>query len=368
MPFTAEEQERYARHFVLREIGPDGQEKLRSSKVLVIGAGALGGTALLSLAASGVGTLGIAEFDRVELSNLQRQTLYTASDVGRDKLDAAVEALQARNPYVTVRPHHGRVTPENLPALLEPYDFVLDCTDRFETKFLINDACVLERKPYCHAGVIRFEGQVLTYLPGRGPCLRCLLGSVPAGSPTCAESGVLGAVTGVIGSLQALEAIKYLLGIGNPLVGRVFRFDGLTMETRVAPFPHRNPDCPVCGENPTVHSLIQPGVREQYEVSICGTEEPARETDFRTFFRTRTESDLLLDARETELRKFGGIPGSLPYPATDEGLPKDRRIFVYCQTGEKSAELVRRLTARGYDAYNLAGGFRAYLRLDDSMS
>ena len=368
MPFTTEEQQRYARHFVLQEIGPGGQEKLRSSKVLVIGAGALGGTALLYLAAAGVGTLGVAEFDRVELSNLQRQTLYTVSDVGRDKLDAAVAAIRARNPHVTVVPHRGRVTPETLPALLKPYDFVLDCTDRFETKFLINDACVLGRKPYCHAGVLRFEGQVLTYLPGKGPCLRCLLGNVPTGAPTCAESGVLGAVTGVVGSLQALEAIKYLLGVGDLLVGRVFRFDGLTMEARVSPFPHRDPECPVCGEHPTVRDLTSPGVREQYEPAGCETEVPAREMDFRTFLQTRTESDLLLDAREEGLRKFGGIPGSLPYPADDGGLPTDRRIFVYCQTGEKSASLVRRLNARGLDAYNLTGGFRAYLRLDDGTS
>ena len=252
----AVEMGRYDRHLVLREIGPEGQGRLRSSKVLMIGAGGLGSAAGLYLAAAGVGTIGIADCDAVDLSNLQRQVIHRMDSVGKPKTASAARAIGKLNPEVEVICHDGRVTAENAQDLIESYDFILDCTDRFESKFLVNDACVLAQKPYSHAGVVRFEGQVMTYVPGQGPCLRCLLGDVPdpADAPTCAQVGVLGAMVGVMGSIQALEAVKVLLGIGEPLVGKVWCLDGLTMKTRLAALP-ADPDCAVCGSHPTIVSL-----------------------------------------------------------------------------------------------------------------
>ena len=257
MDLTSDYARRYARHFVLREIGPKGQERLLSSKVLVIGAGGLGSAAGLYLAAAGVGTIGIADYDAVDLSNLQRQIIHRTDSVGTAKTASAARAIRELNPEAAVRIYEGRMTAENIQGVIESYDFILDCTDRFESKFLINDACVLSKKPYCHAGVVRFGGQAMTYVPGKGPCLRCLLGGVPSPeeSAACAQVGVLGAMVGIIGSVQALEAVKYLLGIGELLTGKVLRFDGLGMDVRVTAIPHADPDCAVCGTHPTIRSL-----------------------------------------------------------------------------------------------------------------
>lgn len=256
--FTDMQRERYARHFVLREIGPEGQERLHRAHVLIVGAGGLGSPAAMYLAAAGVGSIGIADGDTVSLSNLQRQILHAASPLGTPKALSARSALEKINPDVEVTAYPVRLTPENLPDILPKYDFVLDCTDGFASKFLINDACVLFGKPYCHAGALRFEGQVMTYVPGKGPCLRCLLGDVPPrkDAPTCAEVGVLGALTGVIGALQALEAVKYLTGCGELLIGKIFSFDGLTMRSHLTEVPQRSPDCPVCGTHPAIRSLL----------------------------------------------------------------------------------------------------------------
>lgn len=267
MILTGEQAERYARHFVLREIGVSGQKRLLQSKVLVIGAGALGSSALMYLAAAGVGTIGIADYDCVELSNLQRQMIYNTGDIGTEKAASAARAVKAHNPDIAVRTHPMRLTAGNIQSVIGQYDFILDCTDRFESKFLINDACVLEKKPYSHAGVVRFEGQAMTYVPGRGPCLRCLLGSVPPNTVTCSQAGVLGAVTGVMGSLQALEAVKYLLGIGELLVGKVLSFDGLAMRIRVTDMPRPDPDCGVCGEHPVIRTLS--GNQGEYGETAC---------------------------------------------------------------------------------------------------
>ena len=257
MDLSSDKAKRYARHYVLKEIGISGQERLLTSRVLVIGAGGLGSAAALYLAAAGVGTIGLGDYDQVDLSNLQRQIIHRMDSVGQDKTASAERAIRELNPDVQVICHNERMTVDNIQSVMEGYDFVLDCTDRFETKFLINDACVLARKPYCHAGVVRFEGQVMTYVPGKGPCLRCLLGGVPSPeeAAACAQVGVLGAMVGVIGSVQALEAVKYLLGIGESLVGKVFRFDGLNMKTRVTQIPCADPDCAVCGSHPTIRNL-----------------------------------------------------------------------------------------------------------------
>lgn len=255
MELSAQQAERYSRHFVLREIGVSGQKKLLGAKVLVIGAGGLGSGALMYLAAAGVGTIGIADYDRVEISNLQRQVIHRTDRVGMAKTLSAKRTLEAINPDVTVHVYPERVTPENIQAIIAPYDFIIDGADRFETKFLINDACVLGRKPYSHAGVVRFGGQTMTYVPGQGPCLRCLLGTVPPNAELCAQVGVLGAVTGILGNIQAAEAIKYVLGIGELLVGRLLLVDALSMSMQEADIGPSNTECRVCGAHPDITSV-----------------------------------------------------------------------------------------------------------------
>lgn len=259
MELSERRSERYLRQIALKEVGVDGQKRLQQAKVLVIGAGGLGSAALPYLAAAGVGTLGVADHDRVDASNLARQVIHKTASVGEPKLVSAERALKELNPEITIVRHGERMTAENIMSAISPYDIVLDCTDRFETKFLINDACVLAGKPYVHAGVVRFGGQVMTYIPGRGPCLRCLLGGVPSvqDAPTCAQVGVMGAAVGVIGSLQALEAIKYLLGVGRPLAGKILQFDGLEMRVRVTDAPHADPGCRVCGTAPDILSIAE---------------------------------------------------------------------------------------------------------------
>lgn len=266
MKFSEEQLERYSRHFVLREIGVSGQKRLLESKVLVIGAGGLGSPALLYLAAAGVGTIGVADFDRVDRSNLQRQILHRADSVGMDKTLSAKRAIERLNPDVNVQVYQERMTVDNIRDIIAPYDFVIDATDRFESKFLVNDACVLSEKPYSHAGVVRFEGQAMTYLPRRGPCLRCLMENVPpeGANLTCAQIGVLGAVAGILGSIQATEAIKYLLGVGEPLTGRVLHLNALAMQISFTDVPGGNPHCGVCGKNPSILSLRDN--RREYEI------------------------------------------------------------------------------------------------------
>lgn len=247
MKYTSEQAKRYSRHFVLREIGIFGQEKLLSGKVLVIGAGGLGSSAIMYLAAAGVGTLGIADYDVVDYSNLQRQVIHGERSVGARKVESAREFVHGLNSDVKVETISERLTSQNILQVVENYDFVLDCTDRFETKFLINDACVLAKKPYCHAGAIGFEGQIMTYLPGSA-CLRCLLGEIPKDAPTCEDFGVVGAAVGVLGSMQALEAVKFLVGQGELLVNRLLKYDGLASKVQIIKCKPDS-DCRACGKN-----------------------------------------------------------------------------------------------------------------------
>ena len=248
MALSKEQELRYSRHFPVPEIGRKGQEKLLSSKVLVIGAGGLGSPAALYLAAAGVGTIGIVDSDAVELSNLQRQILHGTSDIGRPKVESAKESMCELNPGIEVVTYHMYADEANLPGLLAGYDFILECTDSFESKFLINDVCVRAGKPFCHASVIRFYGQVLTWVPGKGPCYRCIFHDPPVrgAALTAKEAGVLGASAGVIGCLQAAEAVKYLLGAGELLTGQLLTCDLLEMEFQKIPL-QRDDSCPACG-------------------------------------------------------------------------------------------------------------------------
>ncbi|OKZ99443.1 MAG: adenylyltransferase [Clostridiales bacterium 42_27] len=245
MAFTNEQLERYSRHIILKEVGVKGQKKLLNAKVLIIGAGGLGAPAALYLAAAGVGTIGIVDADEVDLSNLQRQVIHTTADVGKLKVESAAETMKAINPDVTVNTYHTFV-------------------DNFPAKFLINDACVMAEKPFSHAGIIRFQGQLMTYVPGQGPCYRCAFQSPPPKDavPTCKQAGVIGAMGGVIGSLQAMEAIKYIIGQGDLLTGRLLTYDALKMTFRTVKLP-KNHHCPVCGDDPTITELID------YEQAVC---------------------------------------------------------------------------------------------------
>lgn len=266
--FSREQLERYSRHFVLREIGVAGQKRLLDAKVLVIGAGALGSPALLYLAAAGIGCLGIADFDAVDRSNLQRQIIHNASRLGQSKALSAAETIRELNSDVHTEPFADTVTPENIGGLIAGYDFVVDATDSLESKLMINDACVLGKKAFVHAGAARFDGQVMTYVPGRGPCLRCLLGNdIPHQEGNqCALYGVLGAATGVLGSVEAMEAIKYLLGIGDLLCGRVLFLRGLELRFSLARL-EKDPACALCGAEPAIRTMADRP--EDYRLDRC---------------------------------------------------------------------------------------------------
>lgn len=255
--FTEQEIRRYARHIVLPEVGGVGQAKLRSARVLVVGAGGLGSPAAIYLAAAGVGTLGIVDSDQVELSNLHRQILHTEGAIGRPKVESAKSMIEALNPLVKVETHRLRLQADNIEALIKGYDIVVDGSDNFPTKFLVNDACVFSDTPLSLAGIHRFEGQVMTILPGRGPCYRCIfIEPPPAGSiPSCEEAGVFGAVAGLAGCIQAVEVIKLVLGLGETLAGRILRIDTLRGSFRTVPV-NRNPRCPVCSEEATIKTLV----------------------------------------------------------------------------------------------------------------
>ena len=258
MALTDKQLERYSRHITLKEIGVRGQKKLLAAKVLIIGAGGLGAPAAMYLAAAGVGTIGIADCDSVELSNLQRQIIHTTDDIGKPKVQSAAETIESLNPDVEVITYHEYVSSKNIAAIIAEYDFIIDGADNFPTKFLINDACVLGHKPFCHAGILRFEGQLMTYVPDVSPCYRCVFEAPPPKDavPSCREAGVIGAMAGIIGTMQALEAVKYITGQGELLTGSMLVFDGLKMEWRRVKLPQRVPACPICGESPSITGLF----------------------------------------------------------------------------------------------------------------
>jgi len=252
MTLTDEEIERYSRHIILKNVGIEGQEKIKAGKVLIIGAGGLGSPVALYLAAAGVGTIGIIDGDTVDLTNLQRQIIHQTVDIGSPKVNSARRKMTAINPHVNVVVYHELLTAANSLEIVKQYDFVIDGTDNFPAKFLVNDACVIAGVPYSHGGILRYDGQTMTYRPG-APCYRCVFPSPPPKGlvPTCSQAGVLGAIAGMLGTIQAAEALKYLTGVGELLEGRLLIFDALSMNFRTAKFS-RNPKCPVCGEHPTI--------------------------------------------------------------------------------------------------------------------
>jgi molybdopterin/thiamine biosynthesis adenylyltransferase/rhodanese-related sulfurtransferase len=373
---TNDEILRYSRHLIMPEVGMEGQLKLKAARVLCIGAGGLGSPLALYLAAAGVGTLGIVDFDVVDFTNLQRQIIHSTADVGRKKLDSAADKLKAINPYVNLRTFNTRLSSENALDLFREFDIIADGTDNFPTRYLVNDACVLTGKPNVYGSIFRFEGQASVFATEEGPCYRCLYPEPPPPGlvPSCAEGGVLGILPGLVGVMQATEAIKLILGKGEPLIGRLLLIDALGMKFRELKL-RRNPDCPACGKHPTITKLIDYnefcGIRGEEKPVETGIPEIQVEELKR---RLDAGDDLfVLDVREPheyQICNIGGhlIPlGDLPKRVSE--LDSSREIVAHCRSGVRSAKAVGFLQQAGFKkVHNLAGGILAWAdRVDPKM-
>ena len=367
---------RYSRHLIMPEVGMEGQKKLKAAKVLMIGAGGLGSPLGLYITAAGVGKLGIVDFDVVDETNLQRQLLHGTSDVGRSKLESAKEKLKEINPNVEIETYETMLNSENALEILKDYDLVVDGTDNFPTRYLVNDACVLLGKPYVYGSIFRFEGQVTVFDSKNGPCYRCLYPTPPPPGlvPSCAEGGVLGVLPGIIGSLQALEAIKLIIGAGDSLVGRLILFDALKFKTRELKL-RKNPDCPVCGENRTIHDLIdyQQFCGISYDdgrdinVDRISVEDLKKKLD-------NGDDIFLLDVREPHEYEINNINDGYLIPLNDlpdriNELDTSRDIVAYCKVGGRSARAVDFLRKAGFKKVkNLVGGIDAWAqKIDKTM-
>jgi adenylyltransferase/sulfurtransferase len=376
---TVEEVRRYSRHLIIPDIGMTGQKRLKNARVLAVGAGGLGSPALLYLAAAGVGTLGVIDFDVVDESNLQRQIIHGQSDVGRSKAQSARDSIQEINPLVNVILHEERLDSDNAMRIFESYDLIVDGTDNFATRYLVNDACVLLGKPYVWGSIYRFDGQASVFWAEHGPCYRCLYPEPPPPGmvPSCAEGGVLGVLCATIGSIQVNEAIKVIIGIGEPLAGRLMIYDALDMTFHSVKV-RKDPECPVCGKNPTITELID------YE-EFCGvvSEDAQQAAAGSTISATelkgmldRHEDIFLVDVREPNEYEIVSIPGATLIPkgeflsgAALERLPQDKRIVLHCKTGVRSAEVLAVLKDAGFaDAVHVGGGVSAWIsQVDPSL-
>jgi adenylyltransferase/sulfurtransferase len=378
VPLSQEEVARYSRHLIMPEVGMDGQKRLKAAAVLLIGAGGLGSPLGLYLAAAGVGRLGLVDFDVVDFSNLQRQVLHGTPDVGRPKLQSAREKLQAINPEVRIDLYETRLSTANALSILAPYDIVIDGTDNFPTRYLVNDACVLLKKPNVYGSIFRFDGQASVFWPPHGPCYRCLYPEPPPPGevPSCAEGGVLGILPGLVGCIQATEAVKLILGKGSPLVGRLLLYDALQMSFQEFKV-RRNPKCPMCGDRPTITELIDYdqfcGVRgqETAPAAVGSAEITVDELKARL---DRGEQVFILDVRNPEEYQIARIAGSvlLPLPQLAQRfaeLDRGREMVVHCKSGMRSAKAIQFLRQQGFDKLqNLKGGILAWAdRIDPTM-
>ncbi|CAM3884155.1 adenylyltransferase/sulfurtransferase MoeZ [Nocardiopsis rhodophaea] len=376
---TVDEVRRYSRHLIIPDVGMDGQKRLKNSKVLVVGAGGLGSPALLYLAAAGVGTLGIIDFDVVDESNLQRQIIHGQSDVDRPKAVSARDSIREVNPNVEVVLHEERLDSDNAFRVFEPYDLIVDGTDNFATRYLVNDACVLLGKPYVWGSIYRFDGQASVFWAEHGPCYRCLYPEPPPPGmvPSCAEGGVLGVLCASIGSIQVNEAIKLLAGFGDPLVGRLMIYDALEMSYRSVKV-RKDPECPLCGKNPTITELID------YE-EFCGA--VSNEAEEAAAGSTITAAELkkmmddgedfqLVDVREKNEYEIVNIPGAVLIPKGEflngeafAKLPQDKKLVLHCKSGARSAEALAAAKGAGFsDAVHLGGGVLSWVhQIDPSL-
>jgi molybdopterin/thiamine biosynthesis adenylyltransferase/rhodanese-related sulfurtransferase len=362
---SAAELQRYSRHLIMPEVTAEGQKRLKAARILCIGAGGLGSPAALYLAAAGVGRLGIVDFDKVDLTNLQRQILHGTKDVGRSKLESARDRLRDINPEIEIKLHECRFSSESAGQIVADYDVVVDGSDNFATRYLSNDICVFAGKPNVYGSVFRFEGQTTVFAPHLGgPCYRCLFPEPPPPEsvPNCAQAGVLGVLPGIIGMLQAIETIKLIVGIGDPLIGRLIHVDALKVHFRELKL-RRDSQCPVCGENPTIFAPIDYdqfcGAREDGSVPAISVQELKRKMD-------ASEAFELIDVREpfefeiARIDRAKLIPlGEIPERADE--LQREQPIVVHCHSGRRSAQAVRLLKQRGFaNVYNLEGGIDAW--------
>ncbi|MBB4947087.1 adenylyltransferase/sulfurtransferase [Kitasatospora gansuensis] len=364
---TVDEVRRYSRHLIIPDVGMAGQKRLKNAKVLCVGAGGLGSPALMYLAAAGVGTLGIVEFDVVDESNLQRQIIHGQSDIGRSKGESARESVKEINPYVNVILHEERLDNDNVMEIFSGYDLIVDGTDNFATRYLVNDAAVLLGKPYVWGSIYRFDGQASVFWAEHGPCYRCLYPEAPPAGmvPSCAEGGVLGVLCASIGSIQVTEAIKLLAGVGEPLVGRLMIYDALEMNYRQVKI-RKDPDCALCGENPTVTELIDYEafcgvVSEEAQAAAAGSTITSKQLKA---WQDDEEDIFLVDVREPGEYEIVNIPGAVLIPKNEflmgnalETLPQDKKIVLHCKSGVRSAEVLAVLKSAGFsDAVHLGGG------------
>jgi molybdopterin/thiamine biosynthesis adenylyltransferase/rhodanese-related sulfurtransferase len=373
--FTSAELTRYQRHLILPEFGEDGQRRLKAARVLVVGVGGLGSPVAMYLAAAGVGTLGLVDFDVVDESNLHRQIIHATPDIGASKLTSAAAKLRALNPNVALDLYEDPFGAGNARVLVDACDLVIDGTDNFPTRYLVNDACVMARKPNVYGSIFRFEGQASVFAAHGGPCYRCLHPEPPPAGliPGCAEGGVLGVLPGLIGLVQATEAIKLITGIGQPLVGRLLLYDALNMRFREIALP-RDPACPVCGDHPTIRELFE--YDQVCDEAIRATEpggdtgadrqEPRDVTVEELHeWRARGRAHALIDVREPSEHAICRIDGARLVPLNElqrrlDLLPRDRPVVVHCKSGGRSARAAAMLRSRGYDARNLSGGILAW--------
>ena len=375
-----DEVRRYSRHLIMPEVGVEGQRKLKHAKVLCVGAGGLGSPAALYLTAAGVGTLGLVDFDTVDFSNLQRQVLYSTDDVGRPKLRAASDRLKGLNPNIRIVGHETAITSNNALDIFRDYDIIVDGADNFPTRYLVNDACVLTGKPNVYGSIFRFDGQVSIFATKNGPCYRCLYPEPPPPGlvPSCAEGGVLGVLPGVVGTIQATEAIKLILGVGDPLIGRLLLFDALQMKFRTLKL-QRDKDCPVCGDNPTVKKLIDYeqfcGITPAVKAADQGKVAPEFEISVVDLKARLDKNDVwLLDVREPReweicridgatLIPLGELPKRLDEIPNGDGAPD---IVIHCKSGIRSAKAVNLLREKGFTrVQNLRGGILEWIaRID----
>jgi sulfur-carrier protein adenylyltransferase/sulfurtransferase len=380
---TSDEVRRYSRHLIMPEVGVEGQRKLKAAKVLCVGAGGLGSPAALYLAAAGVGTLGLIDFDTVDFSNLQRQVLYSTDDVGRPKLQAAADRLHGLNPNVKVITHETMLNSGNALEIFKHYDVIVDGADNFPTRYLVNDACVLLGKPNVYGSIFRFDGQVSIFATKEGPCYRCLYPEPPPPGlvPSCAEGGVLGVLPGVVGTIQATEALKLIIGSGDPLIGRLLLFDALQMKFRALKL-QKDRECPVCGDNPTVTKLIDYelfcGITPAVKAADKGTLSADLEASVEDLKERLDRGDVfLLDVREPREYDIARIEGSVLIPLGE--LPKRLNelptgadapdIIVQCKSGVRSAKAVNFLRENGFTrVQNLKGGILEWIaRIDPTI-
>ncbi|HYK27903.1 MAG TPA: adenylyltransferase/sulfurtransferase MoeZ [Streptosporangiaceae bacterium] len=376
---SVDEVKRYSRHLIIPEVGMTGQKRLKNARVLCVGAGGLGSPALLYLAAAGVGTLGVIDFDVVDESNLQRQIIHGVSDVGRSKAQSAKESIAEINPYVNVILHEEQLTSDNVMEIFSGYDLIVDGTDNFATRYLVNDACVLLGKPYVWGSIYRFDGQASVFWAEYGPCYRCLYPEPPPPGmvPSCAEGGVLGVLCASIGSIQVNEAIKLITGIGEPLSGRLMIYDALEMSYRTVRV-RKDPECAICGKNPTITELID------YD-AFCGTisadaqQAASGSTITATELKAmqdRGDDIFLVDVREPNEYEIVSIPGAVLIPKDQflngsalEKLPADKQVVLHCKSGARSAECLAIVKGAGYsDAVHLGGGVLSWVnQIDPSL-